>query len=121
MRRRYLQTTGIVLLIVLSIACAKHVQAPIPNQINTFDGWAYRSLYDAQAAINSFKADIQSGKVTETPTLKTIVNQMITDYNAANMAYQAWHAAGGSGPTAPVADAINKVNSDIASTAGGVK
>ena len=118
-KARYLP---ILLVLVLLAGCAKHaVQAPIPNQINTFDGWAYRTLYDAQAAINSFKADVASGKVAETPTIKAIVNQMITDYNAANMAYQAWHAAGGAGATQPVTDAINKVNTDIAAAAGGLK
>ncbi len=111
--RRTTATLAVVVTLALAMGCHKTVTAPVPGQLNTFDAYAYRVLADAQAAINSFKASIQSGKVPETPTLKTVLNQAITDYNAANAAYQAWHAAGGNGPTAPVAAAITQLNSDI--------
>jgi hypothetical protein len=106
----------------MTVACAKRAVAPVPGQLNTFDAYAYRVLADAQAAINDFKASVASGKVPETPTLKTVLNQAITDYNAANMAYQAWHAAGGKGPTAPISAALNQMNADITNiTANGGK
>jgi hypothetical protein len=109
-----LQRKGLVLvLLTLTVACHKTVTAPVPGQLNTFDAYAYRVLADAQAAINDFKASVAAGKIVETPTLKTVLNQAITDYNVANAAYQGWHAAGGNGPTAPVAAALNQVNADI--------
>ena len=120
MRKRSLAV--ILVALTMTMACAKHAVAPVPGQINAFDAYAYRVLADSQAAINDFKTSIQTGKVTETPTLKVVLNQAITDYNAANIAYQAWRAAGGNGDTTPVSNAINKVNADIVSvTAQGGK
>ncbi len=113
-----------VTLIAMTLAtgCAKKAVAPVPGQLNTFDAYAYRVLADSQAAINDFKASVASGKVAETPALKTVLNQAITDYNAANMAYQGWHAAGGGGMTAPIAAALNQMNADITNiTANGGK
>ncbi len=95
------------------IGCQKTVTAPVPGSINTFDATMYRALADAQAAINSFKADVQAGKVTETPAVKTALNQVITDYNAANALYQAYHASAGQTPTAQVQGAVTKVQVDI--------
>ena len=115
-------TVALLSIVIVAAGCAKHVTAPVPGQLNAFDAYAYRVLADAQAAINDFKASIASGKVAETPTLKTVLNQAITDYNAANMAYQAWHAAGGTGMTAPIAAALNQLNADITNvTANGGK
>jgi len=114
-----------LLIVVVAIAmgvtgCAtKAVVAPVPGQINTFDAYAFRVLADAQAAINAFKADVQSGKVTETPAIKAALNQAITDYDAAEAAYQIWHATGGAGSTAALTVQINKLPTDIAITAGG--
>src|SRR5437660_6631580 len=114
MRNRNRSMIGLLLvMIVMTSACAKHVVAPVPGQLNTFDAYAYRVLADAQAAINDFKASVASGKMPETPTLKTVLNQAITDYNSANVVYQAWHAAGGTAPTTPIAAAINQLNADI--------
>jgi hypothetical protein len=115
----------IVVILMLTagmLGCAKTVTAPVPGQLNTFDAYAFRTLADAQAAINAFKADVVSGKVTETPTLKTVLNQTITDYNDAETVYQVWRAAGGTGSVTPVSSAISKVQTDItsiATTAGG--
>jgi opacity protein-like surface antigen len=121
MRKRALIAVTLITL-AMAAGCAKHVTAPVPGSLNTFDSYAYRVLADAQAAINDFKASVASGKVPETPTLKTVLNQAITDYNAANMAYQAWRAAGGNGMTAPIAAALNQVNADITNiTANGGK
>jgi len=108
----------------LTTACANHAAvAPVPGQLSTFDAYSYRVLYDTQAALNSFKTDVASGKVTETPTLKTVLNQAISDYDTANTIYQAWRAAGGNSSasaTAPVTAAINKVQSDITGIAAQV-
>lgn len=108
-------------LTVFSSGCAKRVVAPVPGQLNTFDAYSFRVLADTQAAINAFKADVQSGKVTETPTIKTTLNMAITDYNAADAAYQAWHAIGGTGSTTALAAQISKLTVDVAAISGGVK
>jgi hypothetical protein len=113
-----LTTLLILSLTLVSSSCTKTVvTAPIPNQINSFDAWAWRSLYDAQAALNAFRADVTSGKIDETLTLKMIFNTTADDYNAAQTVYKAWHAAGGSGPTAPVSAAVTLVQTDISKIA----
>jgi hypothetical protein len=109
----------IAILTILTMACAKHaVQAPVPGQLNTFDAYAYRVLADSQAALNSFKADVTSGKLVPSPTFKTVLNQAIADYNAANSVYQAWHAAGGTGSTQQLSQQINQVSTDIGTLGG---
>ena len=113
--------------IVLALAmtftsgCAKTAAvAPVPGQINTFDAYAYRVLFDAQAAINSFKGSVSATNAS----VKPVLNQAIADYDIAESAYQVWHAAGGTGDTTAVTQAIAKVQSDIsaistAAAAGG--
>lgn len=105
----------ILLLATLAlVGCAKKaVVAPVPGQLNTFDAYAFRSLLDAQAAVNSFRADVIVGKVQETPALKDILNKAIADLDVAELAYKAWNAAGGLGSTTPVASAISQVQADI--------
>lgn len=115
MKRKQLAVTIVVL--ALAMGCAKKAVAPVPGQLNTFDAYAYRVLADTQAALNSFKADVEAGKLVATPTLKTALNQAITDYNAANAAYQAWRAAGGTGDTLPVTRAINQAQADVSGVA----
>lgn len=113
----------VVSLLSISMAgCAKRAVVPVPGQLNTFDAYAYRVLADAQAALNDFKASVTSGKLSETPTLKTVLNQAITDYDSANTVYQAWHSAGGTGSTVQIAMALDKLNADITNvTASGGK
>lgn len=112
--RRIGIVASLVVLMALGAACHKNVAtAPVPGQLNTFDAYAYRVLADAQAAINDFKGSVTSGKVAETPAIKTALNQAIQDYDLAMVTYQAWHAAGGTGATAPVANAITAVQTDI--------
>lgn len=113
-----------VVLLAMTAGCVKKTVVVVPGQLNTFDAYAYRVLADAQAAINDFKDSVTTGKVAETPTMRTVLNQAITDYNAANVAYQAWHAAGGAGATAPITASLNQLNADITNVtaqAGGSK
>lgn len=111
----------IVLLPVLIIftGCANKnvVTAPVPGSLNTYDAYAFRVLADTQAALNAFKADVASGKVAETPAIKSTLNQTIADYNIAEAVYQAWHTAGGTGSTTSLASSIATVQSDVSSLA----
>ena len=118
-RRTGVAVSLVVMLTLAGAACHKTATAPVPGQLNTFDAVTYRALSDAQAAINSFKADIASGKLTETPAIKTALNQLITDYNAANTLYQAYHASGGTNPSQSVVQAsVTKVQGDVSAVGG---
>lgn len=100
-------------LLLATVACHKTVTAPVPGQINTFDAYAYRVLFDAQAAINSFKGSPSA----QEPAVKTYLNKAIVDYDIAESAYQAWHAAGGTGSTAAITQSITQVQTDITNIA----
>lgn len=107
-----------ILLLLFTVGCHKTVTAPVPGQINTFDAYAYRVLFDAQAAINSFKGSTSG----QNPSVKPLLNQAISDYDIAESAYQVWHAAGGTGPTTAISQGIAQVQNDInaiATAAGG--
>jgi hypothetical protein len=95
------------------VGCAKTVTAPVPGQLNTFDAYAFRVLADTQAALNAFSADVTSGKVTETPAIKSGLNTAINDYNIAEATYQAWRAAGATGSTVALAKQVATVQSDF--------
>jgi hypothetical protein len=112
MRRKF-YGLSLILILALTPGC-HHAVAPVPGQLNTFDAYAYRVLADAQAAINDFKSSVTSGKLPETPTTKAALNQAITDYNLANIAYQAWHSGGGTGSTSTVNGPLNILQNDIA-------
>lgn len=120
------RTLTLCLFLIGCVGCANRAAtAPVPGSLNSTDAAFYRVLYDAQAALNQFRADVVSGKVTETPTLKATFNQATTDYNAAESVFQIWRAAGASSAasaTAPVSQAITKFQGDvtaIAAQAGG--
>jgi hypothetical protein len=103
----------LVLLIGLGGATKKPVATLPPGAINQFDATSYRVLSDAQAAINSVKADIAAGKVTPTDEEKKVLNQIIADYNSANDLYQAYHSQATT-DTGGLSRAINQLVSDIA-------
>jgi hypothetical protein len=119
---RFAFLTPILIVAILAAGCANRAAtAPVPGQLNNYDAFAYRVLADAQAALNAFRADVTSGKVAETSTIKTYFNQASSDYNIAEAAYTAWHAAGGNGSTTALAAQISKVETDIATLAGGAQ
>jgi hypothetical protein len=102
------------LLLFPSLACHKSATvAPVPGAVNTFDSTMYRALMDAQAAITSFKADVASGKLTLSATGKATLNQVITDYDAANALWQTYHASNGTTAPAPVQAAITTLQTDV--------
>jgi hypothetical protein len=108
----------LVIALLFTAGCVKNVPVPVPGQLNTFDAFAFRVLYDAQAAINSFKGSASA----ENPAVKPILNQTIADYDIAESAYVVWHAAGGTGSTTAITQDITKVQLDIegiATAAGG--
>jgi hypothetical protein len=134
--RRY-RIAPLLLLLTLSAACHKSAttNTPLPpGAVNQLDATAFRVLSDAQAAINSLKADIESGKLTVTATQKAVLNQVIAHYNAAEGLAQSYHTTGGLNDPAALTAAISQLVQDIAAltqqaqqlhtgvrTTGGVK
>ena len=114
--RKRLGFAFVVLTLVAALGCAakKTSTTTLPaGAINQFDATSYRVLSDAQAAINSVKSDIAAGKITPSQTEKTVLNQIIADYNKANDLYQAYHA-GATTDTTALSQAVNQLVSDIA-------
>jgi len=109
-----------VVLAVLSfgtVGCHKNAATvAIPGQINTFDGYAYRSLMDAQAAIDSLKGNVNSGKLTLNASQRVVFNQIVADYNTANALWQTYHA-GATGDQAALTSALTTLVNDISSIA----
>ena len=86
-----------MVLVLATLAGCRHNPAtpatPVPpGAINQLDATSFRVLSDAQAAINSVKADVANGTVTLAPAQKTVLNQIISDYDVAEGLAQAYHA-----------------------------
>ena len=111
MRKRSITLAVMVLVVAALIGCANQTKPATlpPGALNTFDATSYESLMGAQAVLNSVKADI--GKLP--PEAKPALNKAIASYNAAEAAWQAYHAAGG-GNTAAVNAAITQAVADVA-------
>ena len=80
-----------------------------PGALNQFDLTSYESLMGAQAVVNSVKADIAQLP----PAAKPALNKAIASYNAAEAAWQAYHA-GASNNQAALNAAITQVVADVA-------
>lgn len=111
-----------VTLNVLVVGCQHKVATaatPVPpGAVNQFDATAYRICADAQAAIESVKADVAAGTVTLTDPQKAILNQLIAHYNTAESLAQAYHAnANGNADTSSLTAALNQLVADIAAVA----
>ena len=89
----------LVLLLALSVACVKNVNAPIPGSANAFDSSSYLSLVTTDSVIQSAKADLAASKLPPSVAgnVKTALNGLIQAYNIANVSYQAYHTAALSG------------------------
>lgn len=103
----------------LLLAGCKTVSAPVPlppGAVNQADETFYQSLSAAQSALNSLKASEPSA-----PQIKAALNQAIADYDLANTAYQAFHAAlaAGQNPSSTaISNAITKVQNDLTALKG---
>jgi hypothetical protein len=86
--------------------------APPVGSLNSFDSTTNETLQALHAAVASFVADNNSGKFVLTASQKSLLNQVVTDLNTADLIYQAWHNAGGTEAQAPVTAAVSKVQTD---------
>lgn len=119
--------------LVIAIGCHKQAQAPIPGQINSFDGWAYRIVFDAQATLQGVKgweqcADGQwpahvnfDGITFDCTKLKKVgfpnaarplLFHAEQSYNLAMNSQKAYHA-GTSSDTSSLQAALNALSADI--------
>lgn len=89
-----------------------------PGAYNSADQQIYSALMSAQAGLNSLKSSLED-PATDAQTkavLKQYVNQAIGDYNLADLAYQAFHAALATNPNASPAmaqAALQRVQTDL--------
>ena len=110
MRKRLIP---LALLMLICAGCAKQVSAPVPGSLNAFDATSYRTLMDAQAAIDSVKADVAKGVIVLGPTQKNVLNQAIADYNTAQASWHVYHS-GATADTVGLTNAINQLVADVA-------
>jgi hypothetical protein len=92
-----------------------------PGAYNSTDQTIYQSLMAVQASLNSLKATLTNPLTTQQTisTLKPYINQAITDYDIAEVAWQTYHAALATNPSASPAaaqTAISKVQTDLQNT-----
>ncbi len=87
------RAAALLLVVALLLAgCQKQLVPAHPNQISTFDGWAYDSLVIARQSLST-----ASDMVKADPALakfKPQVNIALQSYNTASAAYQVYHQAG---------------------------
>jgi len=112
-------TLTLALAMCLSVvACANKTTTPPPapptGSLNSFDATTNQTLQAIHAFVGSMVAQNNSGAITLTATEKADLNQLVADVNAADLVYQAWHAAGGTGATAPVQTAVSKAQTSQA-------
>ena len=104
----YLVTPWIALLLVACSVNPKTSTLP-PGALSQVDAQSYEALMGAQAVLNSIKAD--ADKLP--PTAKPSLNKAILSYDAAEAAWQAFHAGKGNDPAA-LSAAITQATVDIA-------
>jgi len=78
--------------IVLMAGCTKNPIAVHPGSISNFDSYAYDILIVEQDAITQARTQYVAGQLPE--SAKTVLNNAITQYNATETAWQAYHANG---------------------------
>jgi len=83
-----------IAVLMLAVALSGCAAAKIhPGSPNAFDSKSYDSLVVAHSVIESTKADLANNAFPASiaGNVKTALNDLITAYNAADTAYQAYH------------------------------
>ena len=83
---------GLILLLLLAGCKAYQTH---PGSVNTFDSVSYDSVLVAHSVIESTKTDLANNvfSAAVAPKVKAALNDLVTAYNIADSAYQAYHAA----------------------------
>ncbi len=123
--KRILAAIALGAVLIAPMGCKKPSAAnPVtlaPGAYNQTDQTLFQSLMAVQASLNSLKATLANPQTTAQTvnTLKPYVNQAITDYNIAEVAWQTYHAAlmtNASASPAAAQAAISKVQTDLQNT-----
>lgn len=111
----------LLLLLTLTLGCAKTVTAPVPGSVNQFDSDTYLTLLTSKAVIDQTKASLAAGSFPTniSGAVKTAVNGAVTAYNLADTAYQALHTSLLNGTSTPaqqatVTNAVTNLNTAVA-------
>jgi hypothetical protein len=102
-------------LCLTAVGCAKKTTTatpPPPGAINSTDATINEALQPIHAFVASMVSQSNAGTVTLTANQKALLNKLVTDVNAADTLYQAWHAAGGAGSTTQINAAITTAQGD---------
>lgn len=86
---------------------------PLAGAVNQFDQDSYKTLVAVQATIESLNNSYKSNP--SLASLKPVLDQAATDYNLAELAWQAYHGAATAANQAAVTAALSKVQADLAS------
>lgn len=85
--RRLCRWLAILSVTLMASSCA-HKPVPHPNQINSFDGYAYDLLQAEQGAINQGKQELSNGALPA--KAKEPLNYAIRQYDLAQSAWKSW-------------------------------
>ena len=119
MTKRSRSIATIVLLLLLTAGCAHNTStstppAPPANSLNATDATINQTLQPIHAFVASMVQQNNAGTVTLTANQRSLLNQLVTDVNAADALYLAWRQAGATGSTTQINSAITKAQGDQA-------
>lgn len=115
---------GLVLALMIPMSGCKPASsttpaaAMVPGATNSFDGATYETLASLHAFVGSLTSQITAGTFTPTPAEKTLLNQMITDLDAAQVLYASYHS--GAATQAAMQAALTQVQNDQTAYASSV-
>lgn len=132
-------TTVCLVLLALTLGCAKKMEAPVPGTINTFDAYSARVIGDAQAALLGAKTWELCSDGVFPPTVTFDGQTVVCDgtagpfpaagrpilfkaeesYNLALAAAKAYHSGAG-GDTAGLSAALTTLGVDIGNLLAGI-
>lgn len=99
--------TALMLGLVMLVGCAKLVHAPVPGSANTFDSDSYIALVGTYTLITQTQAALAAGQFPASiaGNVKTALNDVITYYDKADLAYIAYHTSALAGTATPAQQA----------------
>lgn len=92
--KNLIKSISLAAILSVGLAGCKTVTTPTPpliGQVSTFDGQSFLALEAVSASLNSLKSSVQTDP--NLIALKPALNQAITDYDAAEVLWQTYHAA----------------------------
>jgi hypothetical protein len=92
-RKETMKSIAVLALALALTGCAAHVIHP--GSANKFDSDAYDAVLVAHSVIETTKTDLANNAFPASiaGNVKTALNDLVTGYNAADAAYQAYHNA----------------------------